>query len=50
VERHAVVVIGGGVIGVRSALYLAERGCPVTLLEKADICAGASYGNAGLDR
>jgi D-amino-acid dehydrogenase len=47
-ERRAVVVIGGGVIGVCSALYLAERGCAVTLLEKADICAGASYGNAGL--
>jgi D-amino-acid dehydrogenase len=48
VDKAAVVVIGGGVIGVCSAHYLAERGCAVTLLEKADICAGASFGNAGL--
>jgi D-amino-acid dehydrogenase len=46
-ERSA-VVIGGGVIGVSSAYYLARDGWEVTLLEKGEICAGSSYGNAGL--
>jgi glycine/D-amino acid oxidase-like deaminating enzyme len=45
---RSVVVIGGGVIGVSSAYYLARDGWEVTLLEKGDICAGSSYGNAGL--
>lgn len=46
-ERNA-VVIGGGVIGVCSAYYLARAGWDVTLVEKEDICAGSSYGNGGL--
>jgi glycine/D-amino acid oxidase-like deaminating enzyme len=29
-------------------LSLARRGLPVTLIEKGDIAAGSSYGNAGL--
>jgi D-amino-acid dehydrogenase len=45
---RAVVVIGGGVIGVSSAYYLARGGWDVTLLDKGEICAGSSYGNAGL--
>lgn len=47
-SRPDVVVVGGGVIGVCSAYYLAERGLAVTLVDKGDICAGSSYGNAGL--
>ncbi len=43
-----VLIIGGGVIGVCSAYYLARQGHSVTLLEKDEICAGSSYGNAGL--
>jgi D-amino-acid dehydrogenase len=43
-----VAIIGGGVIGVCSAYYLARKGWRVTLLEKGDICSGCSYGNAGL--
>ncbi|MBN1342477.1 MAG: FAD-dependent oxidoreductase [Phycisphaerae bacterium] len=42
-----ILVIGGGVIGVCSAYYLAEAGCPVRLIEKGEICSGASWGNAG---
>jgi D-amino-acid dehydrogenase len=45
---RSVAVIGGGVIGVSSAYYLALDGCEVTLLDKAQVCAGSSYGNAGL--
>jgi D-amino-acid dehydrogenase len=42
-----IIIIGGGVIGVCSAYYLAERGARVTLLEQGEIAAGSSYGNAG---
>lgn len=42
-----VAVIGGGVIGVATAYYLAERGIAVTLYEQQEICSGCSEGNAG---
>jgi D-amino-acid dehydrogenase len=42
-----VVVVGGGVIGVSCAYYLARAGARVTLLERDRIGAGASSGNAG---
>jgi D-amino-acid dehydrogenase len=41
------VVVGGGVIGVSCAYYLALEGARVTLLERDRIGAGASSGNAG---
>jgi D-amino-acid dehydrogenase len=43
-----VVVIGGGVIGVCAAYYLARQGTRVTIVERGEIAAGSSYGNAGL--
>ncbi|MBM4442420.1 MAG: FAD-dependent oxidoreductase [Candidatus Rokubacteria bacterium] len=43
-----VAVVGGGVIGVASAYYLARAGARVTLLERAHVAAAASYGNSGL--
>jgi D-amino-acid dehydrogenase len=42
------VVIGGGVIGVCTAYYLARAGWDVSLVERDDICTGCSYGNGGL--
>ncbi|MCE6969337.1 NAD(P)/FAD-dependent oxidoreductase [Cereibacter sphaeroides] len=42
-----VVVIGGGVIGVMSAWYLAERGLSVTLCEKGRIAGEQSSRNWG---
>lgn len=45
---HDVVIIGGGVIGVCSAYYLASRGVDVTLIEKGEIASGCSSGNGGL--
>src|SRR5574342_1054726 len=46
--QQDVVIIGGGVIGVCSAYYLAQKGIPVTLVEKGEIASGCSAGNAGL--
>jgi D-amino-acid dehydrogenase len=43
-----VVVIGGGVIGVCTAYYLAKKGRRVILIERGEICSGCSYGNACL--
>jgi len=42
-----IVVVGGGVIGVCCAYFLARRGARVTVLERDQIGKGASYGNAG---
>jgi D-amino-acid dehydrogenase len=42
------VVIGGGVIGLCSAYYLAKAGHKVTVLDKSDMTDGCSYGNAGM--
>jgi D-amino-acid dehydrogenase len=42
-----VVVVGGGVIGLSCAYYLAREGARVVLLERERVGAGASWGNAG---
>ncbi len=42
-----VVIIGGGVIGVTTALFLAKRNISVTLLEKGRIAAEQSSRNWG---
>jgi D-amino-acid dehydrogenase len=44
---HHSVIIGGGVIGVCCAYFLAKRGARVTVLERDQIGRAASYGNAG---
>ncbi len=46
-ERSDVVVIGGGIIGVATALELAERGVSVSLCEKGEIGAEQSSRNWG---
>lgn len=43
-----VVILGGGVIGVASAYYLAKAGCEVTVVERQPGPAlETSFGNAG---
>jgi glycine/D-amino acid oxidase-like deaminating enzyme len=44
-ERSDVVVIGGGIVGVSTALSLAEKGLSVTLCEKGRIAAEQSSRN-----
>lgn len=41
------VVVGGGVVGVCCAYYLAREGATVRLVERDRLGSGASWGNAG---
>lgn len=43
-----IVVIGGGVIGICTAYFLARRGENVTVLQRGAVADGASRGNAGM--
>jgi sarcosine oxidase subunit beta len=46
-QETKVAIIGGGVIGVSTALFLAERGIPVALFEKGEIAGEHSSRNWG---
>ena len=43
-----VIVIGAGICGISTAIWLQRSNCDVLLLDKAEPGKGASYGNAGL--
>lgn len=43
-----VLIVGGGVIGLTSALFLARDGLAVTILEKGDFGAESSWAGAGI--
>ncbi|MGM8887587.1 FAD-dependent oxidoreductase, partial [Psychrobacter sp. 1U2] len=40
-------IIGGGIIGLATAVILQARGVKVVLLEANEVGQGASFGNAG---
>lgn len=42
-----VAIVGGGMSGLATAWYLQERGVEVTVLERRQVAAGSSWGNAG---
>lgn len=46
-QRGHVIVVGGGLIGLFSALRLAQDGWEVTLLEGESLGSGAAQGNGG---
>lgn len=43
-----VIVVGGGVMGLMTSYYLAQKGASVVVLEKGRLPCGSSSGNAGL--
>jgi D-amino-acid dehydrogenase len=47
-SRAEVAVVGGGVVGVATAWFLAKAGARPVLLERDAIASGSSGGNAGL--
>ena len=46
-SERRVIVVGGGVIGVCCAYFLAKEGAAVTLVERDEVGGAASFGNAG---
>ncbi len=46
-ESYDITVVGGGIMGCATALRLAEGNMRVLVLEKSDLCQGASGVNAG---
>jgi D-amino-acid dehydrogenase len=43
----SVVIIGGGLVGLSSALFLTEAGAEVTIIDSGVLGSGAARGNAG---
>ncbi|MEM7545320.1 MAG: FAD-binding oxidoreductase [Pseudomonadota bacterium] len=48
VELSPVVVIGAGIVGVSTAIWLQRAGVPVLLIDREGPASGTSYGNAGI--
>lgn len=46
--RHGAIVIGAGVAGMSTALYLQRAGISVAVIDPLPPAGGASFGNAGL--
>ena len=46
--KKPILIIGGGIIGISAAYYLAREGIAVTVIEKGEVGSGSSYGNAGM--
>src|SRR6202521_2238794 len=47
-SQHGAIVIGAGVAGLSTALYLQRAGVAVTVIDPLPPAGGASFGNAGL--
>ena len=43
-----VVIVGGGIVGVAAAAFLAEAGASVTLIERDGLASAASGANSGV--
>jgi len=44
---RSAIVVGAGIVGLSTAWFLQERGVRVTVVDRAGIAAGSSWGNAG---
>lgn len=47
-KPKSIAVIGAGIVGVSSAIWLRRAGIDVTLIDRAEPGMGTSYGNAGV--
>ena len=47
-DRMRIVIIGAGIVGVSTALWLLRDGHSVTLVDREGPASGTSYGNAGV--
>ncbi len=47
-KKDSVLIVGGGIAGLCSALYLQQSGWQVTIIDKNDMNDNCSYGNAGM--
>jgi hypothetical protein len=47
-NKHDIIIIGGGIIGLACAHYLIEQGASVTIIEDKQAGSGASHRNCGL--
>lgn len=47
-SQHGAIVIGAGIAGLSTALYLQRAGVAVTVIDPLPPAGGASFGNAGL--
>lgn len=47
-SEPSITIIGAGIVGASAALALQRDGHRVTLLDRQEPCAGASFGNAGV--
>lgn len=47
-QRASVLVLGGGIVGVSTALQLQSRGIPAILIDRQPPGLGASFGNSGV--
>ena len=47
-ETPHVVVVGAGIVGVSTAIWLQRAGARVTIVDREGPAAGASFGNAGV--
>ena len=45
-KKKSIAIVGGGIIGISSALYLVRRGCKIVLIDRDFNGKPASYGNA----
>lgn len=45
--HQRIAVIGAGMVGLATAWFLQEHGAEVTVIERDDVAAGSSWGNAG---
>jgi len=43
-----IAIIGAGIVGVSTAIWLQRKGYAVTLIDREGVAAGTSYGNAGI--